>query len=271
MKLHRALLLSGAFVGMTVMAPAAAILAVAEGVDDTNYGTSGPGAAGDDTFNSDLEIIPPPSDSDLINGLTATQVGGPWNNHDNSGVLDFAAFVNGNGDTAYPGQLPADQGEGNYDPVADFFFDLGGATDIGAVIFYGYNYNNDAEGDIRAVIIANVYTTTDATPTAGGNWDVLYEYGPPTAPPLELDWTETSVYRGVALAIVDDEDEILAADITGIRFEIFASGFGNQLRDPATVGSGVEAVTSPFIAEIDVLAPGEFEFNPNTVGDWTLY
>jgi hypothetical protein len=261
MKHLKEVLFTATLLAAAGVASAAVVTLAAEGVRD-GVQTGAPADA--DTWWAELTVIPPPSSTDLIHGNVGTMIGS-YTAH-NGSALDLAAFTDGEGDTAYPGQLPAD---GSEDGVANhclqIFYDLGGATDVGSVVLYGFNYNNDNEGDVRAIITADVYTTTDPTPSAGGTWTQLVQYAHSDAAPLSKTWEDTNSYRGVAELIADDASGVMATGATGIRFDISHSGFGNELRAPDTFGVGVEAITSPFIAEIDVLPP------TSAVNDWTLY
>lgn len=223
--------------------------------------------ADNDPWWAEMTVIPAPSASDMVNGVTATQIGTETNH--SGGAFDFAALTDGQGETAYPGQLPADHGEDGADNVAiSMFWPVSGT--VGAVVAYCFNYNNDTEGDVRAIPVVDVYTTTDATPTAGGTWTLLNTGGHlhTNAAPLSKTWGDTNDNRGCAIVVADQGGAALGTGLTGIRVDFFPSGFANGLRDSTQFGVGVEAVSTPFIAEVDVLATSPIS---SGVNDWTMF
>lgn len=229
-----------------------------------------------------FEAFPPPSSTDLINGNAGFQIDARTNH--GGGAFDLAALTNGAAAVAYPGQLPADF-PGVNTPAISIGYALGGPTDIGSVVVYAYNWNGGTP-DVRGLAPFAVYTTTDATPSAGGTWTEVLGYTAPSGiPPANVqfytgntvpgDWAPYApAGHAGAIAVADDTGGLLATAVTGVRVDIYCSGFGNTFRNAENTGGDVQAVTSPFLAEIDVLnlAATQAFFTPGaSVQNWNLY
>jgi hypothetical protein len=262
------ILILAAVCTLTAAAQAAPVVWVSEGVRPGPQ-TGGPNPA---VHLAEFQHLPGPSSIDLINGITPTQIDARLR-HDGGGLLELAKFSDGIANADYPGQLPQDYPGINV-PAVSLFWALPSPQSIGAVDIYSYNYNNDTEGDNRAWTIASIYTTTDAVPSPGGTWTALIEKAGPSGFPIGINvntvdavvpLTSANNYRGTGIRVKDDASATLAANITGVRVDYYASGFGNTLRNPLNSGVGDQAVSSPILVEVDVWAVGA------SVDDWMMF
>lgn len=220
----------------------------------------------------DFTAMPPPSASDALNGKLGVQIDARLN-YDGSGPINIAAFTDGSVATVFPGQLPQDYPAGNpppvggpYDtPAVSIMWDIRSAGNPVDLISVSVFCNNSGS-DVRSIPVFDVYTTTDAAPAPGSVW-TLHCAEAHTAPaPANLTWggSNTALEIG-GVMVADLTASSIANDVTGLRVDLHAAGFGDELRDPSG-GPPLLAVSSPFIGEIDAT------FGVNAaVSDWALY
>jgi len=233
------------------------------------------------TAFTNMVTLPSPSSTDMINGNAGFQVDSRTNHA--GGAMTLAAFTDGAPTVAYPGQLPADY-PGVGVPAVSIGYALGSAVDIGSVLVYAYNWNGGNPPDIRGIAPFAVYTTTDATVNAGSTWTLVVDYtdisgiGPAnmlvfTGDTPPADWTPYHpVGKGGAICIANNiGGAALASAVTGVRVDVYCAGFGDQLRNADNTGADVQAVSSPFLAEIDVLSVADTQAFYSSVNDWTEY
>ncbi len=244
------------------------------------------GTTGSDSSSTafgDLSVVPAPSNTDLAQGggVVLSETSGR-SVHDFSGLISPAVFFDGVDSVAYPANLPADFSEdvGNPSvPSAIFQVDFPSATDVGSVVSYAYNWNGGTP-DVRGLAPISVEISTDN----GSNFNEILAYQPPQGVgPDFLDFLDDSESPGssivagdfaVAVVISDDTSTTLASSVTNIRISVWPSGFGSDYRSALNDLIGIEAVTSPFIAEIDVLSPSDtalFYSGNASVTDWTIF
>lgn len=308
MKASHITLLAAAVLATASLAQAQTLRVYSEGVLPGEQ-TSGPDPATHLTQFNTLPDVPAAGLTSLLDGIVATTAPAPPGaqpvvNHNNTGPIEVDKFTDGVANADYPGQLPRDfpaatafPFEPANTPSVDLIYDLSSATDIGSVIVYGYNYNNDTEGDCRASVNYTVQTTTDATVDENSAWTVVAYKVRAKGDALNTDYMTVSLaddglvldstnnFRGVGVGLYNDDGSAIAAGVTGLRVQIFASGFGNQLRDPWRTDNTGSAVTSPIISEVVAYAPGDWTgpltgaaadlTDPNStltdVNDWALY
>lgn len=269
-------LLSAGFIALAISANAAPAWVLGEGAVTVTD------AAG--TFAS-FTSLPAPSATDMAAGKTAFLIDGSAATLHGGSAMVPAPFIDGSPETNYPANLPND-GYTGIIPCLSMGIDLGGTVDVGSVIVYAYN----SDVDERSVAPFSVWTTTDATPSATGTWTMVIDYTDPTilggndwytadpvddVPTIDANFWDShvAVLNGGAMACADDTGVALASGITGIRVDVIRAGTAGSLRNPLNTGSNVQAIGSPFIAEIDILNltdTAAYYTAPSSVSDWML-
>lgn len=121
--------------------------------------------------------------------------------------------------------------------------------------------NNTNDPDVRVYLNAHIYLDTngDGNYTADEFWgEARYNYAPATNVPAvntTADWAVISVTGGGV-----DGSFTGTANVRGVRFLLYAPGFGTETR-----GEG-NAATGTIVKEIDVVGD-----TTTDVRDWTLY
>ena len=270
-------LLSAGFIALAVSASAAPAWIAGEGAVTVTD------AAG--TFAS-FTTLPAPSATDMAAGKTAFLIDGSNATLHGGSAMTTAPFLDGAPEANYPANLPND-GYTGITPCLSMGIDLAGTVDVGSVIVFAYN----GDVDERSVAPFSVWTTTDATPSSTGNWTKIIDYTTPailggndwyTSDPVDDVPTigtgfwdnHTATFNGGAMACADSDSAPLAAGITGIRVDVIRAGTSGTLRNPLNTGSNVQAIGSPFIAEIDVLNMTDtqaFYNPPSAVENWIMF
>ncbi|MEI7634663.1 MAG: hypothetical protein WCK47_10345 [bacterium] len=219
------------------------------------------------TYAGPFSVMPDVSATDPLNGKAGVQVDARLNHA--GGPINLAALTDGARTTVYPDQLPADY-PGINTPAVAAFWDIrvgGAAVNLTEVNAYNANGGNN---DCRTYVNLDLYVTSDAVPTVGGSWTKLLSKAHMTAPPLNADYGYVFTDAGGGICGMQIKNPLLggviASDVTGLRVDLYCGGWGVQVRNPENTGVDEQAVSSPFLSEVDAYFAAA-----TAVGDWAIY
>ncbi|MCX7018816.1 MAG: hypothetical protein WCK47_07940 [bacterium] len=214
----------------------------------------------DPSFYTQVPVL---SSTDPLNGKLAMQIDSRLNYLGTS--ITLANFTNGLADLDIT-QVPADY-PGQATPAVSMFWDIRiGSDNVNLNEVRLYN-GNGGDQDVRTYPNCDVYVTSAVPPVSAGLWTKVAANARAFAPPANADYGfqmpgGAGPWFG-GIQIKDNVGGRIASGVTGLRVDVYAGGFGLDVRDPVGTDGAVQC---PFISEIDA----EF-ISAAAVGEWSVY